>query len=90
MLASSDDDLKSWFQALGDLFLGLKEKEIRFRRIVAIHSTLNAFVDYVDPKHSRTERQQYYWDLLSEEEANKVKGRIRSIIPNAVLGERAA
>jgi hypothetical protein len=76
---------KEWIAALGSLFINLKSADPRFRRIVATHCVLNAFVDQADPHHLRTAKQSYYWNLLSKEEAGRVKNRIRGIVPNAAL-----
>lgn len=76
---------KEWIAALRCLFVDLKSSDPRFRRIVATHCVLNAFVDQVDPHHLRTDKQSYYWNLLSEEEIGRVKERIHMIVPSATL-----
>jgi hypothetical protein len=77
--------LKEWIDALGILFINLKATDPRFRRIVATHCVLNAFIDQVDPHHLRTDKQAYYWNLLTDEEANRVRHQICRIIPKAQI-----
>ena len=76
---------KEWIDALGGLFINLKSSDPRFRRIVATHCILNAFVNHVDPQHLRTNKQEYYWKLLPKDEADRVRGQIRNISPRASL-----
>lgn len=75
----SNTSFKRWFNPLLRLFKDLKADETRFRRIVATHAFLNAFVESTDPKHLRTERHPYHWDLLSEPEAERIQEMIRNI-----------
>lgn len=71
--------------ALGKLFINLKLNDPRFKRIVATHCILNAFVEQVDPHHLRTDKQSYYWNLLSNEEVLRIKEVIHKITPKASL-----
>ena len=70
---SQKTEFKKWFDALGKIFINLKLSQKRFRRIVAIHGILTAFIDYLDPKHLRTQKKPFYWDLLDETEASRIK-----------------
>ena len=81
---SQHNDLKDWLVELGHMFTDLKANDIRFRRIVAIHAILNAFINYADPKHLRTEKQSYHWALLHPAEQEVIKAKIRTISPAAL------
>jgi hypothetical protein len=81
---SKQRDLKYWLTELGHLFTDLKATDIRFRRIVAVHAMLNAFINYADPGHLRTEEQAYHWELLSISEQTAIKEKIRRISPAAL------
>jgi len=83
---SKHSDLKNWLTELGHMFTDLKAKDIRFRRIVAVHAILNAFINYVDPKHLRTEEQPYHWELLLPAEEAAIRQKIRAI-STAILKE---
>jgi hypothetical protein len=74
------EEFKGWFDVLGRLFLDLKPNEKRFRRIVATHAILTAFINYLDPKHSRTQNRPSYWELLKKEEASRLQKQIKNII----------
>jgi len=76
---TDDKQMKSSLADLGEIFGGLNRKDFRFRRIVAIHAILNAFVEYADPTHLRTEEHAYYLHLLDGEQAGKIKERIGSV-----------
>lgn len=78
-------DLREWLNALRNLFADLKSTDLKFKRIVALHSLVNAFIDYVDPQHLRTGNQPYHWDLLTEDEAERIRKEIRAINPKAEL-----
>jgi hypothetical protein len=77
-------DLKYWLAELGHIFTDLKATDIRFRRIVAIHAMLNAFINHSDPKHLRTEKQPYHWELLLPTEEATIREKIRTISPAAL------
>ena len=76
---SNNEHLKECLKEVGELFTGLKANDVRFLRIVAIHTILNAFVDYADPDHLRTEKHIYYLDRLKGDVENikKVIGDVR-------------
>lgn len=80
-------DLKDWLKELGHMFTDLKATDIRFRRVVAVHSIVNAFINYADPKHLRTEKQSYHWDLLLPAEQAAIEQKIRMISPAALNEE---
>lgn len=80
-----DSERKQWLNSLGNLFTDLKSTDKKFRRIVAMHALINAFVNYTDPKHLRTEEQQYHWNLLKPEEAERIRKIILAISPDEVL-----
>lgn len=79
VLATTDPNLREALTALRAMFADLKKDDVRFRRIVAIHAILNAFVDDVDPKHIKTEKLDSHWELLSETEVASVKRLISQI-----------
>lgn len=74
------ESFKRWFAPLGDMFHDLKADDARFRRIVATHAILNAFIEHIDPRHLRTQVHPDHWELLSEQEANRLRERIASIV----------
>ena len=74
-------EMSEAFDPLVSFFADLRQAEMRFRRIVAIHIILNAFVEYVDPKHLRSRKQEFRWDLLSNLEAERLRARLRLISP---------
>ena len=73
------EEFKNWFSHLAEIFKGLKSDDIRLKRIIAIHTILNAFIDYLDTKHLQTEKQIYYWELLNEQEKLKIETIIANI-----------
>lgn len=75
---SDDIDLKERLHVVGGLFTGLKANDIRFRRVVAIYTILNAFINYVDPRHLRTEKRPDYWHLLEDREAERIEQMLYS------------
>lgn len=72
-------EFKRWFDSLESVFQDLKADDVRFRRIVAAHIILNAFVEYADPQHLRTDQHPFYWQLLPDQEAERIKKRISMI-----------
>ena len=72
-------EVNTWFSPLVRLFEGLTADDPRFHRLVAIHAILNAFIEYVDANHLRTESSRYHWDLLSAEEAESIRQKIYKI-----------
>jgi hypothetical protein len=74
---------KSDFDSVTRLFQDLTSGDVRFRRIVATHALLNAFIDYADPGHVRTRRHESYLNLLSEQEAKILNERIALIGPGS-------
>lgn len=74
-----DSEFRDWLKCLDTLLLDLASSDVRFHRIIAIHCILNDFVDYLDPHHIRTEKQESYWHLLSEQERDTLRERIAKI-----------
>lgn len=70
----------SWFDALGRMFQNLKEDDPRFHRIIAIHTVLNAFVEYLDSQHLRTKPSSDFSNRLSKEEVMRIKQRIENVL----------
>lgn len=81
---SNDEHMRACLDEVGELFAELKASDIRFRRIVAIHTIVNAFVEYADPNHLRTEKRRYYLDSLEKGEADNIKRLIGSINPKSL------
>jgi len=77
--SSDGDDFRSWFSHLEEIFKGLNANDVRFKRIIAIHIVINSFVDYLDPKHLHTEKQKYYWELLTEQEKQVIRKILESV-----------
>ena len=77
---SENKEFRRWFAPLSAMFQNLKAEDPRFRRIVAIHAILNAFIEAVDPKHLRTEKHPYHKELLSEQECGSLDSRISEIV----------
>jgi hypothetical protein len=76
---SENVEFRRWFAPLGRMFESLKVEDARFRRIIAIHAILNAFIENIDPKHLRTEKHPCHWELLSEEEMDSIRQQINQI-----------
>ena len=75
-MASSD-----WFDALGAMFQDLKAQDPRFRRLVAIHTALNSFTEYLDPQHLRTGPSTNFSSQLSQEEAMRIRKLVEDTTP---------
>jgi len=67
-----------WFESVHDLFVDLKKKDARFRRIIASHALLNSFIEFTDSSHIRTRSQQNHVGRLTmaEKEALNEHARI--------------
>ncbi|HEV2905205.1 MAG TPA: hypothetical protein VGW32_09165 [Pyrinomonadaceae bacterium] len=74
-----------WLNTLAQLFADLKSTDVKFQRLLAIHAFLNAYIDYADPNHLRTQNQNYHWNLLGAERSDVVRRKILSVNPNAIL-----
>ncbi len=79
LIQDDNEDFQRWVKSLGELFRDLTVRDLRFKRVVAIHCILNAFIDYLDPKHLRTKKVPYYWEHLSKEEATLLKQKIERV-----------
>jgi hypothetical protein len=77
--ARDSEEFSSCFETLSKLFWNLKSNEAKFRRIVAAYTILSHFINYVDPKHLRTQLEAYHWNHLSEAEAERVKRLLREV-----------
>jgi hypothetical protein len=77
---SDNADFRNWFSQMEQLFAKLTADEPRFKRIVATHAFLNAFVNFIDPKHLRTRQRPDHLSLLSTEEAKRIESRIEHIV----------
>jgi hypothetical protein len=69
-----------WFDALGALFRELRKDDPRFRRLVAIHMILNAFVEHLDPGHLRTKKSTDFSGQLAGEEVQHIEQIIRETV----------
>jgi hypothetical protein len=88
ILDSADIKLKAWLKMLENMFMDLKKNDIRFKRVVAIHCFLNAFINYYDKQHIRTETQKFYWSYLLPDEKKKMQDKIKSIVPSISFVEK--
>jgi hypothetical protein len=77
---STDQTLQQWLESLKQMFRDLKKADVRFKRIVAIHAILCAFIDDNDPQHIRTETRKVYWDYLTVQEQQILKERLNKIV----------
>ena len=77
---SQDQALQQWLESLKQMFRDLKKADVRFKRIVAIHAILCAFIDDNDPQHIRTEAKKAYWDYLTAQEQKILKERLNKIV----------
>ena len=76
---SENIEFREAFDSLGFIFRDLKASDVQFQRLVATYNILNTFVDYLDPHHIRTEKREYHWDKLSEEQREALHKRINKI-----------
>jgi hypothetical protein len=72
-------DFRRYFETVAIIFMDLRADEPRFKRVVAAHALVNAFVDFADPKHLRAEQRPDHLELLSPEEAEKIRTRIQQM-----------
>jgi hypothetical protein len=77
---SQDQALQQWLESLKQMFRDLNKVDVRFKRIVAIHAILCAFIDDNDPQHIRTETRKAYWDYLTAQEQQILKERLNKIL----------
>jgi len=76
---TNDKKISRWLDSLGDIFINIKETDIRFKRIVVLHTYLKHFIEYLDPKHVRTEFQKSHLNILGIEENKRISDSIKSI-----------
>jgi hypothetical protein len=74
-----DSEFREYFDCLSLLFENLKENEIKFKRIIVTHAILNAFIDYMDSNHIRTDKQENYLNLLKQDERDSVVRKIKEL-----------
>jgi hypothetical protein len=79
-MPGNNNQFNEWFSPIGRLFQGLKQDDLRFRRIIAIYITLSAFINHLDPKHLRTKSPVDYWNFLSGEEASMLRQQLDEIL----------
>lgn len=77
---AANSDFKRCIEVVAILFSELRANEPRFKRIIAAHALVNAFVDFADPKHLRAVQHPDHLDLLSPQEANTIRTRIQHIM----------
>ncbi len=78
-LDSQSPEFREYFDCLSLLFEDLKETEARFRRIIVAHAMLNAFIDYMDSNHIRTDKQPNHLNLLNTDEKASIQEKIRQL-----------
>lgn len=70
---SENIEFKKWFDSLSYIFRDLEKGEFRFKRIIVAHAILNCFIDYMDPKHIRADKQENHLYKLNAEERKHVE-----------------
>lgn len=75
-----DQASQQWYNALGAVFHDLRKDDLRYRRLVAVHMILNAFVEHLDPQHLRTKKTTDFSDQLSKEEIQRLEKMIQDVI----------
>jgi hypothetical protein len=78
-LDSQGSDFREYFDCLALLFKDLKKSEARFKRIIVAHAILNAFIDYMDSNHIRTDRQENCLSILKPNERASIEEKIRQL-----------
>ncbi|MGC9396541.1 MAG: hypothetical protein ACP5J4_16985 [Anaerolineae bacterium] len=75
-----DQASQQWCNALGAVFHDLRKDDLRYRRLVAVHMILNAFVEHLDPQHLRTKKTTDFSDQLGKEEIRRLEEMIQDVI----------
>jgi hypothetical protein len=78
-LAAGGQAPQPWFNALGAVFRDLRQDDPRFRRLIAAHMILHAFVELLDPQHLRIKPIADFSDQLTVEESQRIKAMIESV-----------
>ncbi len=72
-----EKEFREWIEPVYKLFDRIKEGELRYRRVVAIHAIVNAFIEMNDPKYLRSKRDEYFWEKLDDYQKAQVLEKIR-------------
>jgi hypothetical protein len=78
---TKNKDFYKWMKPLIDFYDDLKSNQIRFRRIAAIHTIVNSFIELNDPKFLRNRKWIYYWHVLLPSERAKIVNLIQTFRP---------
>lgn len=73
-------DFNKWIGLLSKIFGDLRHDEFKFKRVIVAHAVLNSFVDYMDPRHIRSEKQENFLHLLKPQEKMVVQEKIKHLL----------